>query len=384
MTSRRAMLAAMGGLPFTRPDQHYEPPDGAITPGSRSGIVKAREVIIVGTGPTSGLFAYSPTLGLGHLVASVTALTSTGADPFGNQVLPGVAEYKTTGGPPFAAASLTNGQLTLWTASLSHGPWTQQGIIGADTSGDLLLEAEGTGVVKTPLQQLVASVGLAVTGGITADTEAISSGQVGGLLLQVTNTTGSPTAPNVRITSQTAGDPAFAVRVAGDSFNRVIVDDNGTTGGRIRAGSGTAAPDVALYRAAANQWAMDYLAFNNAGSAENWQTVGGTGAAFAGTWANAAAPGVSLKYRRNAAPYQSVHWVGRVTNTVLQAAGSAITAAVPAAYRPSNTHDITCFNITSGAVVRVSIGSTGVLTCQSAIAANDVIGIPDVQIGLDA
>jgi len=40
--------------------------------------------------------------------------------------------------------------------------------------------------------------------------------------------------------------------------------------------------------------------------------------------------------------------------------------------------------ITTGAEVRVSVGYTGVLTCQSAIAANDVVGIADTSLGLDA
>lgn len=386
MASRRAMLAAMGGLPFARPDQHYEPPDGAIVPGARS-VLRAREIIITpGSGNANGLFVYDGPAAFDSLIASITAANVH--DSKGNLTLAPMSIYDPTGSPVIVMNF--SGEGMGWaTAATEAGPWSVIGSFQTDHSGDFSLAGTTFAINVTGLTFVAHGVsisagGLAVVGGITADTEAISSGQAGGLLLQVTNTTGSPTAPNVRITSQTAGDTAFAIRVAGDSFNRVIVDDNGTTGGRIRAGSGAVAPDVALYRAAANEWAGDYAAFNNAGSAETWQTVGGTGAAFAGTWANAAAPGVNLKYRRNMAPYKSVHWVGRVTNTVAQAAGSQITAAVAAAYTPSNTHDITCFNLTSGAVVRVSIGSTGILTCQSAIAANDVVGIPDTIIGLDA
>lgn len=395
MTSRRAMLAAMGGLPFARPDQHYEPPDAGTVPGSRSGIFRGRLVVIFGTGPGVGLFVYSPTPGFNNLVASIAA--AAGTDPYGNPYLAGIATYGGLGGGFPVFSQLLAGDVLFG----AIGDTTPAGFIansggneslvsetvgGADLAAAMTFMSKVGSGVGHP--QFVFSQGLpgsAVTNAFTEikGTTAIATTAAGGLLLRIINTV-TPTAPNVRIENNAAADPALGVLVTTDTFNRLLLDGGGAGGGRIRAGSGALAPDVALYRAAANQWAQDFTAYNNAGAAEVWQTVGGTGAAFAGTWANAAAPGVNLQYRRNAAPYQSVHWVGRVTNTVAQAAGSQITAAVAAAYRPSNTHDITCFNLTTGAVVRVSLGSTGILTCQSAIAANDLVGIPDTQIGLDA
>ena len=61
MIGRRAILVAMGGLPFARPDQHYEPPaGGAQIPGAR-GIVRAIKVLISGTGPpAAGRLVFSP------------------------------------------------------------------------------------------------------------------------------------------------------------------------------------------------------------------------------------------------------------------------------------------------------------------------------------
>lgn len=369
------MLAAMGGLPFARPDQHYEPPAAGIVPGSRTGIFRGRLIVIAGgSPPAQGVYVYTPSVAAGNLIASVA---NGGTDTVGNHINPGLASYSFLG-TRYVSIFQSGGQVSLATSTTEAGPYTVQGLIGIDASTNalsligsgnngLILESQGTGQIlaNSPVQ--------------------ISAAQSTGLVLIITNTIGNPSASNVRIVSATAGDPALGIRISGDTANRILFDDNASTGGRMRAGPGGATPlDTAIYRAAASEWASDPIIFNNAGAAESWQTVGGTGAAFAGTWANAASPGVNLKYRRNAAPFKSVHWVGRVTNTVAQAAGSAITAAVASAYQPSNTHDITCFNLTSGAVVRVSIGSTGILTCQSAIAANDVVSIPDVQIGLDA
>ena len=380
MTPRRVILAAMGSLPFARPDQHYEPPlGGQQIPGTRTGIVRARTVIIFGTGNGAGLFAYSPAPGTGNLVASITG--NNVKDLYGNQTTAPLAVYDPSASPVLSAQLAAQG-LFWQTAATEAGPYSIIAQVSSDAIGDLTIGGTTIALATGPVfvsHLLNAQGGLVVTAS-GSDQVALSNALAGGLLLQVTNTTAAPSAPNVRIVSAAAGDPALGLRVSGDTRSRLAADSTG----KLQWSDGTAATDAALYRAAAAQLAADYTAYNNAGAAETWQTVGGTGAAFAGTWANAAAPGVPLQYRRNAAPYKSVHWVGRVTNTNAQAAGSAITAAVASAYRPANTHDMTCFNITTGAVVRVSIGSTGVLTCQSAIAANDVVGIPDCSIGLDA
>ena len=381
MIARRAILAVMGSLPFARPDQHYEPPAGGQQiPGSRTGIVRARTVIIFGTGAGAGLFAYTPTPGAGNLIASITG--SNIRDLYGNQTLAPLMVYDASGASPVLAANLAAQGLFWQSATTEAGPYSVLAQVSSDTTGNITASGATIALAGGPVfvSHLLNAQGGVVVTASGSDQVALSNALAGGLLLQVTNTTAAPSAPNVRIVSAAAGDPALGLRVSGDTRSRLAADSTG----KLQWSDGTAATDAALYRAAAAQLAADYTAYNNAGAAETWQTVGGTGAAFAGTWANAAAPGVPLQYRRNAAPYKSVHWVGRVTNTNAQAAGSAITAAVASAYRPSNTHDMTCFNITTGAVVRVSIGSTGVLTCQSAIAANDVVGIPDCSIGLDA
>jgi hypothetical protein len=362
------------------------------------------------TGPdyifnSAGLFIYSGTPAAGNLIASVAAVAGT--DGFGNAYKSGFGTY---GGGSFIQQAILAGLPALILhASGDTGDGTIQPLAAgggyelvltspnaaADANATLLLVSKaGSGLANPAVVvpagntlQVVANAivgaGLAVTGGETADTVAISSGQAGGLVLAVTNTTAAPAAPNVRITGAAAGDAALGIRIAGDAANRVLLDDNGTTGGRIRAGSGAAALDVALYRAAANQWAADYLAFNASGVAEVWQSVGGIGAAFANGWTNAGAPGAILQYRRNAAPYQTVSWAGRVVAPAGVVAGQAITAAVAAAYRPAHTQKVAAVDVTTGATVRLSIGSTGVLTYQSGAAAGDSIDLGDL-VYLDA
>ena len=69
--------AAFGGLSAARPDQLTFPPPAAIVPGSR-GPLRAREVIVSGSGPGSGIFVYSPTVALGNLIASITSYAGSG------------------------------------------------------------------------------------------------------------------------------------------------------------------------------------------------------------------------------------------------------------------------------------------------------------------
>jgi hypothetical protein len=70
----------VGGLPKRRIDQQPVPPPTAVSPGS-SNIIRASVVIITG-GAGSGLFVYSPSPGVGNLVASITG--ASGTDQYGN------------------------------------------------------------------------------------------------------------------------------------------------------------------------------------------------------------------------------------------------------------------------------------------------------------
>jgi hypothetical protein len=62
-----------------------------------------------------------------------------------------------------------------------------------------------------------------------------------------------------KFSQSTAGNDAFGINVTGDAFDRVRV----TTDGKVTLGSGTAARDVTLYRAAADVLATDDLMRSN-------------------------------------------------------------------------------------------------------------------------
>ncbi len=84
-----------------------------------------------------------------------------------------------------------------------------------------------------------------------------------------------------------------------------------------------------------------------------------------------------------AAPYNEIRWVGRVLAPAGVAANQAITAAVPAAYRPAHTQKVSAMNVTTGAAVRLVFGSAGTLTHASGAAAGDSIDLGDL-VSLDA
>src|SRR5260370_745462 len=102
--------------------------------------------------------------------------------------------------------------------------------------------------------------------------------------------------------------------------------DTEATGGRAAGGPGTAGLDVALFRGAANQWAADFIAFNNAGAAETRQAVG-VATAFANGWLNGAAPGAPLQYWRGGPPH---HGNPRGGPRLAPAGGAAHPAPPPA------------------------------------------------------
>ena len=77
----------LGGLARRRPDQQSQPPAAAVQPGSSSGVVTARLVIVSGAG-VSGVFVYSGTPGLGN--PPIVSITNASVDPFGNTVVPGL------------------------------------------------------------------------------------------------------------------------------------------------------------------------------------------------------------------------------------------------------------------------------------------------------
>lgn len=364
-------LAGLGGLAAARPDQLYFPPRGGQEiPGARTPLI-ARQVIVVGTGTNSGIFVYSPTRGAGNLIATITA--GPGTDPFGNAYLGGVTAYSQVA--TFAAAQLLGGILSFYTAGSQAGPWVLRALISGDSGNNLDLRGQGTGQVQA-LNQLSATAGLlvalgaAITGGLTSDTVTISNSLAAGKLLQVTNTTSTGGTPGlIQATVQAATNAFLTMFVSGDTNPRARWDTDSGGKARLRFGSGAANPDTGIYRAAANLFGADYIAFDNSGAAEVWNAP-----TFANSWTNSGnLP--NLQYRRVAAPDNCVQWVGEITAPAGIAAGQAVITAVAAAYRPANTQSLSGVDLTTGGLVRFTMSTGGVLAYQTGSAAGHNIDI---------
>lgn len=440
MINRRSLVGGIigvgagGSIGAPRPDQHYEPPPGNAIPGARA-LVRAREVIIAGPGPpSSGLFVYAPVVGQNNLLASIAA--QQGNDQPGNFVFLGITSYGSVGGGQFGAANLQASSLTFYLASTEVGnPYTQGGSLdlgpGANglsltsLSGQLSLQGAG-GILAAP-PVIIQGVG----GQLLTLTNLISPGTTPNIHLQSaavadiaiatdvagdtvdrhtvaqdgTHTWGqgaaaaltslSPVSPAglellinsnnhtallienlqanggqslVQLTGSTATDRALGVQISTDTNERIRLDQTPA----IHLGTGTASPDCTIGRGGPDQLAMDYIAYsNNGGTVETWQAP-----TFANGWVNApAAP--NLQYRRVAAPYNSVQFVGRVTVPVGFAVGQAIIAAIPGAYHPTDVGDIIAWDLTAGIPVLLRLGTGGVLSYQAgAIVAGDTISIP--------
>lgn len=196
------------------------------------------QVLIITGSTGSGVFVYSPSPAFGKLVASVTA--GTGTDIYGNAYLAGVTAYA----PSIATAvSLSTGAVAFFGAPSEAGPWTAGGTIADE------LWAEPSGLIQLRIgaglaQAVVSSTGLLVQGAAAA-----------GDVLQVINSTATPTAPNLEVISQAAGDNTIGLHVAGDTNSRLRIDSNGL----INWGSGAAALDTSLSRTGVGQLSSGQL-----------------------------------------------------------------------------------------------------------------------------
>jgi hypothetical protein len=158
------------GLPDPRPDQQYQASGAAMAPGSQTPVVRARQVIISGTGGTvTGLFVYAGTPGPGN--APVDSITRSATDPFGNTVQPDFAAYGTGG----AYAQLTDGTLNFRGTS---GQATPAQIFTQDIAGFLdLLSGQVTGgdvQAEITLQSRQAS-------GVSKSQVLLNADQIGGV-----------------------------------------------------------------------------------------------------------------------------------------------------------------------------------------------------------
>ena len=311
---------------------------------------------------------YNGSPALGNLVASVAANGAT--DPFGNAYLMGVTSYQPVGAPKFAS-QLLNGAVFFYSAASVAGPWSILGTVSADATNNIRLGPSPGGTVIT-------NQGETVTGGITADTETITSAQSGGQLLQVINTASSGT-PQIRVTTAALGNPWFGGLVSGDTNARALLESTGGGLTRLRLGPGNATAETSLTRLAANSLMAPFITFDNAGAGETWNAV-----TFANSWANGAS-GANLRYKRVAAPDKCVMLVGRIVAPAGIVNGQNVITALPAAYQPANQQDIAAWDNTAVKPLRFQMGANGVLTYQAGGAvAGDSIDIYPCLYSLDA
>ena len=127
-------VAAGTGQVHQRPDQGSQPPVAAIAPSQAAGTLRARVVIVSGTG--AGVFLYSGTPGAGNLIASMTQAST---DPFGNHTLTGgFATYSSVDAVQYASHGVT-----YFTGSLASG-WSS-GHAGLSFGADQVAVTAGPG-----------------------------------------------------------------------------------------------------------------------------------------------------------------------------------------------------------------------------------------------
>lgn len=381
-----------------------------------SGIFSRIIVVISKSG--QGIFGYSPSPGANNLVFSISSVGGT--DPYLNVYLPGYVSYINIAGTFYAVQ--INAGLINW---YSGGPtevgaiWTQTSQISGLGSPDLLFQSNRNIVIgSNPLL-------------ITA---AASAGDV----CKITNTQNAPTAPNLEVVSNAAGDNAFGLRIVTDTNSRLKGDSSGvlhwgpgnvtqdtnlyrngvgilqtdgtlvaivlraiaalsgnqaldihvtgdtnpryqiTGSGFTQWGPGNAAVDTNLYRSAAGLLAADPIAFNNAGVAETMQAI-----TFANSWTQAAGR-VVCGYRRINVPNE-MEFMGSVVVPAGFASGQNMDTAAPAAYQPTHTNSLIAIDTTTNLVVRLAWGTNGILQFIGPVAntaATHILDIPVQRIHL--
>lgn len=311
----------------------------------------------------------------GNLIGSISG--SSGTDAFGQPFLNGVCSYNIN--IVGKAIQMAQGVIAFFNSTGAGQPWTAAANLSSDGVGDLVL---GPLASQSVLCQglLSAGFGMSWSGGATGDKLALS--RAGGApLLEVDNTQNAST-PTVRVKTLLNGvqQLAYACLATTDTNARITVglDPNGN--GRLNAGSGAAAPDVALFRGLANLWAADDIAWNNAAAAETWNAVtfGPAG------WVNTGT-GPGMQFKRVAAPDNSMAFIGRITVPAGFVAGQTVFSIGSATYHPANPQSVIAVNTNTGGLVRFQYGTGGAFVYQSGgNAAGNVIDIPESLISINA
>lgn len=438
MDRRDAIIAGaglgLGGLLAARPDQQYYPAaGGAQIPGSRTGKIRANQVIITGTGPNAGLFVYAvpPALGLGNPPVFSVVAPGVTHDPFGNAVA-AVLEAGTIGTNYMQVDQAGNlilyhagNQVIIFnpakqavfyyspSAAAGNLVASQSPVGGTDSFGNAYL----SGFVNYN-PSLIVAIQL-VTGQINFYSAASTAGpwnalgnisdglwaepSISGLNLQV----GTPPA-QVQI-SQNLVDIVANLQV---DAGVLIQASKGSLGGLLKVVSQLAAPgnvpilleaqgatdrfigmDVAgdtvrrfnINASGSMLWGPGnagqdctlYRAGTNllaadycAFAASNVNPESWNAATFANGWGNALA-GTGLQFKRVHAPDQCILWVGRILAPSGLSSGQAIITATPTGYHPTSIQRLLAGNVTSGGVAQFQAETNGTLTYRSGAVAGD-------------
>jgi hypothetical protein len=130
-------IPGAGGQVPPRPDQQtLSAQPVPVSPGGNP-IARVTQIVVTPGGALEGIFTYSSNPPAAGTLIESSSVATAGTDAYGNNYLAGHATYQ-----PGFAASLSAGFVGFFTGT-DLGGWTFQAEILTDSSGDLLLEANG-------------------------------------------------------------------------------------------------------------------------------------------------------------------------------------------------------------------------------------------------
>jgi hypothetical protein len=124
--------------------------------------------------------------------------------------------------------------------------------VSGDTHNRLWIDTTGHLNWGTGSAAADTSLSRSSSGQLSTGAMILSSSNSGGQILQIKNSTSTPTTPNVQIIANAAGDSSLGIEASGDTYYRFTVDSNG----QHAWGSGSAATDTTLSRGAAGLLAL--------------------------------------------------------------------------------------------------------------------------------
>lgn len=211
---------------------------------------------------TSNGYTQMTRTGSGYTLINSPGLRITsmgvGTDPVSGRAL---ALSQSTAGQ---IMSITRGNASDGTVILQiNAPDSSGSVIGSSVSGDSaarwVVNPQGktqwgpgnagvdTNLYRSAAGTLKTDTALVVGTSVTAALGVLSTGSSTGTILSVTNTTGSPSSPNVQFFGLLGGDSVLGLGVTGDTVSRLAADTNGKL---LWGAGGSSAGDVNFYRSA--------------------------------------------------------------------------------------------------------------------------------------